>query len=215
MHTEVLKVIDGTRLMEKSQRELQLQMGSVLDEVETLRRELEQARKESMTDALTKIPNRKGFDTTLEQVIEAHREQNAPFYLLLGDIDYFKKFNDTYGHLVGDKVPSYVGATLRSCIDGKNLAARYGGEEFAVIARNTDSIGAMNMAERIRNAIAAGKLINKESGKSYGRVTISIGVSQFRSGDMSADLIKRADEALYRAKMNGRNRVEFSSAPLT
>jgi len=209
MQSEVLKVIDDTRSMERSQRELQSHMDTVLGEVETLRRELEQAREESMTDALTKIPNRKRFDIVLKEAIQEHGEQKTPFCLLLGDIDHFKKFNDTYGHLVGDKVLSFVGLTLKSCVNGNNLAARYGGEEFAVVARHMDSIAAIDLAERIRKEISAGKLVNKEKGESYGKLTISIGISQFRPGDLSIDLIKRADEALYRAKLNGRNRVEI------
>ena len=78
--------------------------------------------------------------------------------MLLADIDYFKKFNDTFGHMVGDKVLRFVGATLRNCVKGKDMAARYGGEEFALILKNTDSDGACALAEQIRKAISAGNL---------------------------------------------------------
>ncbi len=208
MQSEVRKVLDDTRTMEKSQRELESQMGSVLSEVESLRRELEQVREESLTDALTGISNRKAFDIALDRVISESGGADSLFCVLLADIDYFKKFNDTFGHMVGDKVLRFVGATLRNCVKGKDMAARYGGEEFALILKNTDSDGACALAEQIRKAISAGNLKNRESGESYGRLTISLGVSQFRPGDRQVDLIQRADDALYKAKGNGRNRVE-------
>ncbi|MCP4284039.1 MAG: GGDEF domain-containing protein [Gammaproteobacteria bacterium] len=208
MHSEVRRVLDDTRTMEKSQRELESQMGGVLREVESLRRELEQVREESLTDALTGISNRKAFDMALDRVFSECGEADSPFCVLLADIDHFKKFNDTFGHMVGDKVLRFVGATLRNCVKGKGVAARYGGEEFAVILKNTDCDGACTLAEQIRKAISSGKLKNRESGESYGRLTISLGVSQFCPGEMQDDLVQRADEALYKAKGNGRNRVE-------
>ncbi|MCP5409188.1 MAG: GGDEF domain-containing protein [Chromatiaceae bacterium] len=208
MHREVQKVIDDTRTMEQSQRKLESQMSSVLDEVETLRKELEQVREESLTDALTGLSNRKAFDVALMSVFEECKAQESVFCLLLADIDHFKRFNDTFGHMVGDKVLRFVGSTLKSCVKGKDTAARYGGEEFAVILPHTDSAGSSALAEQIRKAISSGKLKNRESGESYGRLTISIGISQLRPGDSPDDLIRRADEALYKAKQNGRNRVE-------
>ena len=208
LHNEVQKVIEETRTMECSQRELESQMSGVLSEVEFLRRELDQVREESLTDALTGISNRKAFDAALEKIFKERTGEEDTFGLLLADIDHFKRFNDTFGHLVGDKVLRFVGATLKSCVNGKDVAARYGGEEFAIILPHTDSVGSCALAEQIRQAISAGKLKNRESGESYGRLTISIGVSQFRPGEPPAALILRADKALYRAKENGRNRVE-------
>lgn len=208
MHNEVRKVLDDTRTMEKSQRGLESQMSNVLNEVEILRKELEQVREESLTDALTGISNRKAFDTALARVFQECAEQGATCSLLLADIDHFKMFNDTFGHMVGDKVLRFVGATLKSCVKGKDIAARFGGEEFAVILPHTDITGSCALADQIRTAISSGKLKNRESGESYGRLTISIGVAQFRPEDLPNDLIQRADEALYKAKKNGRNRVE-------
>ena len=208
MHSEVQRVLGDTRSMERSQRELESQMSGVLEEVDQLRRELEQVREESLTDALTGIANRKAFDIALERLLRDNQEQEAVFSLLLADIDHFKQFNDTFGHLVGDKVLRFVGATLKSCVDVKDVAARYGGEEFAIILPQLDGAGACRVAERIRKATSSGNLKSSETGESYGRLTISIGVSQYRPGDLQNDLIKRADEALYRAKAKGRDRIE-------
>ncbi|MCB1760578.1 MAG: diguanylate cyclase [Gammaproteobacteria bacterium] len=214
MQSEVQRVIDNTRSMEHSQRELESQMSSMLSEVESLRRELEQVREESMTDALTGIANRKAFDAEMNKLCSADGQPMPhAFCVLLLDVDFFKKFNDTFGHLVGDKVLRFIGATLRNSVKGKDLAARYGGEEFAVILPETGVDGAQSLAEQIRRAVSAGKLLNKETGENYGRITISIGISSYLPGDTPATMVKRADQGLYRAKANGRDRVELMLQP--
>lgn len=208
---ETDKIIDETHSMENTQHKLEIQMSKVLSEVDLLRKELEQVKEESLIDALTGISNRKAFDAALDHTINSARERNASFTVLLGDIDRFKNFNDTYGHLVGDKVLRFVAATLKRCVKGKDMAARFGGEEFAVILPQTDQNGAYTVAEQIRKEVSSGKLKDKASGGAYGRITISIGVAQFYASDLSNDLIRRADRALYLAKERGRNRVEKAS----
>ena len=212
METEVKKVINDTRAAEKAQRHLELQVDTLLTEVESLRKELFQIKEESLTDCLTGIPNRKAFETALEQIIHSTREQKSSFCVLLADIDHFKQFNDTYGHLVGDKVLRFVAATLKRCLKGRDTAARYGGEEFAIILPGTDLVGGFSVAEQIRAAVSSGKLIDKENESTYGKITISIGVAQFRMSDMPNTLIQRADEGLYLAKDLGRDRVEQAAA---
>lgn len=211
LSVETDKVIDETHNMELSQHKLERQMSNVLSEMDHLRKELEQVREESLIDALTGISNRKAFDAALEHTINSARERNASFTVLLADIDRFKNFNDTYGHLVGDKVLRFVGATIKRCVKGKDMAARFGGEEFAIILPQTDQNGAYTVAEQIRKEVSSGKLKDKANGGAYGRITISIGVAQFFSSDLSNDLIRRADRALYLAKERGRNRVEKAS----
>jgi len=206
--TEVEKVIEDTRLMKQSQFRLESQITGVLAEVTTLRQELDQVRQESQTDSLTGISNRRAFDAALEQSIHTAREEKTPFSVLIGDIDHFKQFNDTHGHLVGDKVLRFVASTLTRCVKEKDMVARLGGEEFAVILPRTHLDGAYVVAEQIRKTISAGRLKNKGSGEVFSTVEISIGVTQFRTNDTPNDLIERADRALYRAKDQGRNRVE-------
>ena len=208
MAAEVQKVVAETRSVEQSQRQLESDMSNVVREVETLRRELEQVRKEAMTDALTGISNRKAFDAALENTVYTAREKAEPFCLLLIDIDHFKAFNDTHGHLVGDKVLRFVATTLKRCVKGNDMPARYGGEEFAVILPNTAFVGAEAVSEQIRRAISAGELLNRESGQRLGKITVSIGMAQFRRNELPHELIQRADQALYLAKERGRNRVE-------
>lgn len=208
MSAEVRQMIRDTRSMEQSQHRLESEMSSILTEVESLRKELKQVKKESLIDALTGIFNRKAFDTSFEETIQTALKENGQFYLLLADIDHFKQFNDTFGHLVGDKVLKFVANTLKSCSGKNNLAARFGGEEFAIIVQEKTLIKTEAIAEKIRISISSGELKDKASGKSYGKLTISIGIAQLRMNDKAKDLIKRADKALYLAKERGRDRIE-------
>jgi diguanylate cyclase len=123
------------------------------------------------------------------------------------DIDYFKSFNDNYGHLTGDQVLRLVAISLKQTIKGQDITARYGGEEFAVVLPNTGIHQAVTVADHIRRAVMAKELKKKPTGEILGRVTISVGVSILRSGDTTDSLIERADACLYIAKRNGRNRV--------
>lgn len=208
MIAEVNRVIDNTRTTGQNQRQLGSELRSVVEEVESLRKELEQVREESQTDGLTGILNRKAFDAALEHCIHTARKNSHSFCMLLIDIDHFKTFNDTFGHLVGDKVLRFVAATLKQCVKGKDTAARYGGEEFAVILPKTDLGGATSVAEQIRSMVSAGELTDKKGNESYGRITISVGIAEFVVSDLPHHLVRRADRALYLAKAHGRNRVE-------
>lgn len=202
------KVIEETHSLEKSQQRLELQIIDIISEVDSLRKELHQVKEESKIDALTGIANRKAFDIELEQSILTSRETKKPFCLLLLDIDHFKKFNDTYGHLIGDKVLRYVAASLKRNVKGNDCVARFGGEEFVIILPATSINGGMVVAEQIRQAVSSGTLTDKITDTSYGKTMISIGITQFRPSDLSNELVGRADKALYLAKDRGRNRVE-------
>ena len=208
LELEVERVIRDTRAAEKAQRQLESQVGILLSEVETLRKELLRIREESQTDTLTGIANRKAFESTLDQTIHTAREQEARFCVLLADIDYFKQFNDTHGHLVGDKVLRFVATTLRRGLKGSDTVARYGGEEFAIILPQTDLLGGLSVAEQIRKAVSSGRLVDKATDSTYGKITVSIGVAEFYMSDTPNTLIQRADRALYLAKERGRDRVE-------
>ena len=123
------------------------------------------------------------------------------------DIDHFKSFNDSYGHLTGDQVLRLVGMSLKQTIKGQDITARYGGEEFAVVLPNTALRQALTVADHIRRAVMAKELKKKSTGEILGRVTISVGVSMLKPDDDTDALIERADACLYAAKRNGRNRV--------
>ena len=178
-----------------------------------LRRELE---KLSVTDALTNIANRRHFDQTLAREWQAARRSQEPIALLMMDIDYFKRYNDHYGHDAGDQCLASVARILNQQVARpRDLLARLGGEEFAVILPHTDQ-GADDLAERCRLAIERAQ-IPHEAAEERRFLSLSIGWASLRvkahhSPDM---LLRMADEALYRAKDRGRNRVEGSPTPMT
>ena len=126
------------------------------------------------------------------------------------DIDYFKKFNDTYGHQVGDQVLKLVASTLKTGVKGGDIVARYGGEEFAIILPKTTKENAFTVAEHVRDSVSSKDIINRGTGKVLGQIRLSVGVSEYKPGESIEDLIERADKALYEAKNNGRNQTIIS-----
>ena len=179
-----------------------------------LTRKLDDANQEltrlSSLDGLTGISNRRQFDETLLREWRRLGRQGRPLSMLLCDVDYFKQFNDGYGHQVGDECLKAVARTLKDTLRRPaDLVARYGGEEFAVILPDTEITGALQVAEAMRSAVE-GLSITHSYSKGGNVVTISIGVASTtpsRTGSDSSALLKRADDALYRAKQAGRNRI--------
>ena len=203
----VRDILRETNSILEKNRSLESRLGESSQEMNRLRRHLEEVTREAMTDALTAIANRKCFDVTLRDEAKCAVEEDANLCLLLTDIDQFKKFNDTYGHLVGDEVLKVVARMLKAGIKGRDTVARYGGEEFAVILPQTSLSDAATVANQLCQALASRKLKNRKTGDDYGQVTLSIGVAQYRFDEPMEALIKRADQALYWAKVQGRNRV--------
>jgi diguanylate cyclase len=129
------------------------------------------------------------------------------------DVDHFKKFNDTYGHLTGDQVLRLVALSVKQNVKGQDTAARYGGEEFAVVLPNTVLRSAITVGDHIRRAVMTKELMKRSTGEHLGRVTVSVGVATMRKGDTVASLIERTDTCLYAAKRHGRNRVMCETDP--
>lgn len=196
-----------TRLMQDTNRALEQKLEASRDDIAALQRDLDDVRRESMLDPLTKIANRKSFDEGLETAVAGAHTGGQPLCLLIADIDHFKNFNDTYGHQTGDQVLRLVAMTIKSNIKGKDLAARYGGEEFVAILPSTDLEGAVIVAENVRKAIQAKELLKRSTNEKLGRITASFGVAAFRPSDTSSSLLERADRCLYAAKHAGRNKV--------
>ncbi len=205
------QAIDGalsaTREMEKKNKQLEEKFNASSREINRLREDLESMRQEAMTDGLTGIANRKLFDAELRRAAMDGMETGKPLTLLMIDIDFFKKFNDSFGHQTGDQVLKLLSSTLLSSIKGQDTAARYGGEEFSVILPGTGIEGGIKVAETIRNGIARKQVINRKTGDNLGQITVSIGVGEFEFGEPLSQLISRADKALYVAKRTGRNKV--------
>lgn len=181
-------------------------------EVEELRSNLVKITEEANRDALTGLANRKAFDTHIQHLADMALSGESDFSLLLLDIDHFKTFNDKFGHLIGDEVLKIVAREMMSAVKGRDVVARFGGEEFAVLLPATALAGALIVAENLRKNIASHGLNRKDTKESYGNITISVGVAQFHPANDSIEkIVQRADEALYRSKKGGRNRVTQES----
>ena len=177
-------------------------------QVVELQRELHRLRDSAYIDHLTQIPNRRHMDEVLEREINLANANGQPLSFALGDLDHFKGVNDTYGHAVGDAVLKHFAGLIKNNIKGQDTPARYGGEEFAIILPKTSVFGAGHVTDNIRKLLHGTDFILSADRNSIGRISVSFGVTQFRPGDSMADLIRRADRLLYRAKALGRNRVE-------
>jgi len=172
----------------------------------TQRKNMEvELRRLSETDALTGIVNRRKLLKELDERFREFKRYERPSVLLILDLDHFKEVNDRFGHLVGDEVLRHIAQICQTQIRDVDLLARFGGEEFAVLLPNTKASGAQTTAERLCTSIAQTEFA------AYGNrctVTVSIGLSDFQPSDLSAEeVLKRADDALYEAKRNGRNQV--------
>jgi len=206
MRKLVEDLISATRAMESKTKALEGELQKSSEQVNELRGTLADVRKESLTDPLTGIANRKAFDAAMDAAMLALAEGDQ-VSLMMCDIDHFKKFNDSWGHQTGDQVLRLVANCLSDNVKGRDTAARYGGEEFGVLLRGTSLADATHVADQIRLAVQGRKLVKKSTGDVLGTITISVGIAQFAPGDTVESVIRRADACLYGAKKNGRNLV--------
>lgn len=203
----VRDLITATRTAEATHRTLEAQLAESRRQITEMQQSLDAIRFESLTDELTTLANRKHFDQSVERAVINAAEADDGFSLLITDIDHFKNFNDTFGHQTGDQVLRLVGLAVKQNVKGQDIACRYGGEEFAIILPRTTLDHARTVADHIRVAVMSKELVKRSTGENLGYITISIGVSTWKSGDTAQTVIERADSALYLAKRSGRNRV--------
>ncbi len=198
------EVIGATKEMRRSGDETQQRLKETTKSLQVLQKEFEHTKNELKVDFMTGVLNRKGFDEMLAKSVS---EATDLLCLLIVDIDHFKKFNDKYGHIVGDEVLKFVAKNIRKVVRGNDYVARMGGEEFAVILPKTPLLGAVTVAENVRSSISRLKLERKEQLERLETITVSIGAAQYQPGESLENFINRADQALYSAKNAGRNRV--------
>ncbi|MCW8834758.1 MAG: GGDEF domain-containing protein [Rhodospirillales bacterium] len=177
------------------------------EEIKQLSDQLEVVSLEASLDPLTGIANRRQFERALQGCFDSIEDQDGRLSVLMGDVDRFKTINDTYGHRIGDHVLRLVAQVHKGKLRGNDLVSRWGGDEFAVILPETELANAMKVAENIRTALSSRVVRNKETNEALGKITMSIGVASYGPSDTPETLTHRADEALLRAKNDGRDRV--------
>jgi len=203
----VTKVMTETRTISKQNERLAGQLAQTTQQLSEVRYNFEQAHKELQIDPLTEVGNRKYFDTQLSKTTAEARESAAPLTLLMVDIDHFKKFNDAYGHQIGDQVLRLVARTLVENLKGRDVIARYGGEEFVILLPQTRATDAEKVANQLRASLATKHIRKRNTNETLGVVTISIGATEYRTDEELDSFVARADAGLYKAKNAGRNQV--------
>ena len=198
-------IIPPIKQLSQNTQQLQNQLNDSAQVIRKLKQELEHATSLAKTDSLTGIPNRRGFDELVATRIEEAKTKGRTFCMLLLDLDFFKKVNDDFGHLVGDSVLRYVARVLHAETKGHDAIARLGGEEFVILLSEIAYNDAIRVAEKIRHRIERKTLRVKDHDQAL-HFTASLGVAMYQMGEHAEALFSRADQALYLAKNSGRNR---------
>lgn len=200
---------------EEHQREdeLKQQLGDMqlrLDEMEKLAQSaqhaIEEQRKKAMHDSLTGLPNRESYQQRLDQEVQRFQRYGGKLSLMVCDVDLFKRINDTYGHLAGDKVLKIIAKSLQKNLRSSDFIARFGGEEFVALMPETSTDEALIVAEKLRKKIEESPFNFK---KEPVQITVSFGISEIVEGESIDEVFNRADKALYKAKESGRNQVQI------
>lgn len=219
----VQQLLLGTQDIRATLQTLQERLDGSQNELRLLREEVRRARADALVDSLTGLANRRAFEQELSLCAASRPDLRASLQssragdvqapcLVLGDIDFFKRVNDSFGHLFGDHVLRAVAQTLKQVARGDSLPARVGGEEFALLLPHASLAQAEGLAEQMRASVAASRIRPAQAQPSLERITMSMGVTQMTPGESANDFFERADRALYASKRCGRNCVTVLSA---
>ncbi|GAB6062028.1 GGDEF domain-containing protein [Deferrisoma palaeochoriense] len=210
LRAEARRERDGARQLGEEASEVRTVLTKLADRLDKVERKARALRSQSLRDPLTGLWNRGAWDDRLAEEAARARRYGQPFSVILWDVDRFKEVNDRHGHLAGDMVLQALAGRTLQALRRSDFVARYGGEEFAVLLPHTEEAAARIVAEKIRR-LGAEKDVATRAGPV--RVTLSAGVATWAPGEEALELLDRADQALYRAKEGGRNRVEVAPPP--
>ena len=206
MINEIGRLMNGHELLQRKLEDTRKYVSILESEGEEINSELARAHNLSLTDELTRLPNRRAFIRQLEDEVARVQRYGYPLTMALLDLDHFKVINDHYGHSMGDEALRKFSACVTSAFRHHDMVARYGGEEFAIVLPNTNIEGARRALEKVRGLTRSTRCKNEE--QEIPLPTFSGGIALYKPGETTGSLIERADKALYRAKREGRNRIE-------
>ncbi len=205
---EFRKLLDLSRVMLGQLKTIEAEMERNQREADQLRKNLAKARQEADLDHLTGLPNRRAFERQLEIETERLAKLGQPLSIAFCDIDHFKSVNDTHGHDAGDRILKAVSKSLAESANDACFVARHGGEEFVLLFSGTSKESALERLDKTRAKLAHRRLMNRDTGKPFGQITFSAGIAQVDDYADPREALSQADDALYRAKEAGRNRIE-------
>tara|TARA_R110001583_G_scaffold785_9_gene7334 strand:- start:4734 stop:5771 length:1038 start_codon:yes stop_codon:yes gene_type:complete len=214
VHNVIEEVLIETRLSMSNSSLLTERLNTTAAEIQDLKKDLEEAKREAKTDMLTNLANRKAFDELLGKAAHDSDASGLELCMIFCDLDFFKKINDKHGHLVGDQVLKVVATSLKNAVKGRDLVARYGGEEFAIVLLNTSLENVKKLAENIRVEIASKHIQRKDTREPLGIITMSFGVARYFPSEGPESFLQRVDRALYMSKRKGRNAVSEAPPPV-
>jgi diguanylate cyclase len=210
-HKDLIHLVDQmvseTKALISSGKRMQTKIKVSYHDLQVLNQELKKSQEQAMTDSLTGLPNRRWLDQMFELEKVKSKQNQSGFSIIMLDIDHFKRVNDRYGHLAGDHVLKNISKILQKNIRKTDFVSRIGGEEFLVLAPDTSLTDACSIALKIKNSLLSRNWKLKASGEEIQKITASMGIAQYRLHETNDTLIKRADDALYLAKKNGRNQI--------
>lgn len=209
----IRQVIDQYQHTDHAQDHLAQQLATLGEKIKTMeveaeknRTSLEKHRYKALHDPLTELPNRESYNERAKAEVQRWQRYGRPLTIAIFDIDHFKKINDNFGHQAGDRVIKVIGRSIAKRLREVDFFCRYGGEEFVALMPETDANVALDVLEKVREAIAAAAFNYKEQPMS---ITVSVGLTEFKTGDDLVTAFERADQALYSAKSSGRNRCQL------
>lgn len=206
-HPALGSLVGLTRVMIEKTSAAEVLMRESAEQMDTMRDNLDQAREQAETDALTGLSNRRAFERLLGAAAERASSNGAPLSLAFCDIDHFKHVNDSHGHDVGDRVLTFVGKLLADHVRSQGQVARHGGEEFVLLFEGQTPEQAWKLVDAARDDLASRNIIDRNAGQPIGMISFSAGVAGMSPDGNISNMLRRADRALYRAKRAGRNQV--------
>lgn len=206
-------MIETKQAMSSSQL-LTDRLTAAMVDIEDIKADIEDTKREAKIDRLTGAANRKAFDEHMKLAVKEAENNDQILSVIFCDLDLFRDLNAKHGHLLGDQVLKVISNIIKSCVKGRDFVARYGGEEFTITLMNTSLEDTKNIAEVIRKEISEKRIQRKDSKESLGQITMSFGIASYYKLEGADSFLQRADRALYQSKRNGRNMTSEANPPI-